>query len=72
MDLTALADLSLTVALAAAVIALWRENQRLVNIIIDDNKKAEAQRLRTHRYLEAVLTSLGVKPPLMDVDLPEN
>lgn len=51
IDWSAIADVSLTGALVVAVVTLWRENLRLVDLIIENNEKSEAQRLEILRSL---------------------
>lgn len=51
LDWSAIADVTLTGALVVAVITLWRENLRLVDVIIKNNDLAEGQRLDIMRQL---------------------
>jgi len=59
-DLTALADLTLTAALVVAVVTLWRENRRLLDIIVGYQHRAEAQREEMMKKLNIVGVQLGV------------
>lgn len=69
-DLTALADLTLTAALVVAVVTLWRENRRLLDIIVGYQQRAEAQREQMMNKLNVVGVQLGVPPTIPVSDLP--
>lgn len=60
IDWPAIADLTLTGALVVAVVTLWKENQRLVNIILANNERAERQRLELLERQEELASALTI------------
>lgn len=59
IDWSAIADLTLTGALVVAVVTLWRENLRLVDVIINDNRKSEEQRLQIMKQLTSMTSTVN-------------